>query len=49
MCTYTMTLASGHAFTITRRTPLRFWKSALMQLAPYGTDFLGSTYSRSRA
>ena len=45
--TYTLTLADGTTYQITGRRP-RHWKSALMQLAPYGTDFYGCRFSVSR-
>jgi hypothetical protein len=40
----TLTLADGAVYT--RKTSARrFWKSRLMDLTPYGTDFRGCTFT----
>jgi hypothetical protein len=46
--TYTLTLATGEVFTLTRKRQLRNWKSLLMLEAPYGTDYAGATFGRKR-
>jgi hypothetical protein len=42
----TLTLANGETYTWTGRKLPRHWKSVLMQLAPYGTDYSGATWAR---
>jgi hypothetical protein len=44
----TITLANGEKYTriATRR---RFWKSLLMDMCPYGTDFMGCEFSFRKA
>lgn len=48
MITITLTLANGARFSrLVKRLP-RHWMSVLMSDAPYGTDFRGATWSRTR-
>lgn len=39
---YRLTLANGTTFEIVGKP--KFWKSALMQIAPYGSDFSTATF-----
>ena len=44
----TLTLANGPVITETVRKMPRHWMSYLMQRAPYGTDYAGAVYTRTR-
>jgi hypothetical protein len=48
MIVLTLTLANGTVVTDTVKRMPRHWKSHLMQLAPYGTDYAGATWHRAR-
>lgn len=42
----TLTLADGATYTWAGGKLPRHWKSVLMQLTPYGTDYRGATWKR---
>lgn len=44
----TLTLRDGQAIKWEGQRCPKAWKSTLMQLAPYGTDYAGAQYSRTR-
>ena len=46
--TIAITLRDGTSYSATSKRLPRYWKSAAMQLAPYGTDYRGCTFSRVR-
>lgn len=48
MITLTLTLANGTEITETVRKMPRYWKSFMMQRAPYLTDYRGAVWSRTR-
>lgn len=48
MITLTLTLADGTVITSTVKRMPRFWKSHLMQLAPYHADYRDAMWERTR-
>lgn len=48
MIRLTLTLANGTVITDTVKRMPRCWKSHLMQLAPYSTDYAGASWKRER-
>jgi hypothetical protein len=46
--TLSVVLADGRRFDFTRATMPRHWKSWVMQQCPYGTNFQGARWMRSR-
>ena len=44
--TYRMVLADGRRFEMTPARRPKFWKSDVMRLAPYGSNFCGATFAR---